>query len=698
MHRKQLWIAALIVLWIAGVIAIYYVVHKPWSGEQAAALFHIGRDLLIALVLVSLAGGLGRKLLSLPFQSFLLGSLEPMERLTICAALGLGTLSLGVLFVGLAGGLNIWIALSALLVGIALLHRQIAAWARDLRSLAGNGPMNNLEKIAGGFVLLLIILNLTRALAPPLKWDSLVYHLQIPQAYLAQGRIFFYPENFYAGFSQISELLFTWVMSLGSATTAATLGWLVGILALLGVEGFSRRLLCKGSSRVHWLAPAILLTGYSVSQAMNWAYLELWTLLFGIAMWIILDYYCQDGRRTWLIYASILLGFTIGVKYTAILLVPIAGIFLLPLLRDGNLVNESTVSTILDPINRYQKVGWRRWFTDMLIFSSIAGLVVLPWLVKNLILADNPFYPFLTTSDTFNPWRQTFHSSPFPPRSLWRDVLLPIEAVFFGLEGAVVVGYPEYGASLGPLMLALIPGLLVSWSIWNSKQKLSLKRLLGASVCFWVLWGAASHVADELMYPRQWFGVYGALSLLAVAGSQALSAIRIFTVRLGRVVSVLVILAISLAGLNEVLDFSRVNPLPVVLGNQSEEDYLQNKLGWYAVAIEATNKLPEDSRILMLWEPRTFYCRHVCFPDGKLNNWWYLFQAGIDSTGIAQILTLKGVTHVLVNDKGLEWITRNEKSANLERWIELDEFTGLHLHFIQSFGESYSLYSFESRE
>lgn len=685
-RRLQLWIALLVVLWITGVIAFYYVVHKPWAGEQARALFQVGRDLLVTLALVALAGGLGRKLCSLTPLSNVLETAAPLERLAISAAVGLGVLSLGVLVVGMLGGLVFWVALVALLAGLILLRRQMADWASDLRGITGEGSLSGLEKLAGAFVLLVFVLNMLRALAPPLKWDSLVYHLQIPQAYLAAGRIFFYPENFYAGFPQAVEVLFAWAMALGAASTAAVFSWAVSVLAFLSVEGFSRRVLGQGG---RWLAPAILLSGYSISQAMNWAYLELWILLFGTVMLLALDYYLRSSQCSWLLLAGVVLGFAISIKYTAGVLLAIAAIMLL--VREPN-----PKSTGAKPLGLIRSFPWRSWFSELLLIGGVAAILMLPWLLKNLILMGNPLYPIWVPGDQIDPWQQAFHSGLPPHRSVLRDLLLPFEATFLGIEGGWIEGTPEYGSSLGPFLLALIPGLLLGWHTWEDGRRRTLRRLLAAAVCTWLLWSVAAHFADELMRPRHWFGVFGALALLAVAGFQSASTVRFPGLRLGRVLSALAVLGLVLAALNEVLEFGRANPLPVVLGSQSQEDYLDQQLGLYNLAVRTVNQLPEGTAVLFLWEPRTLYCQVLCLPDGKLDNWWYLLRAGGDSAGVAEILAQKGVTHVLLNDAGLEWIKQVSIEIDPASWSELENFKQEHLRLLQNFGDSYSIYVFES--
>lgn len=679
-RNGRAWLALLLMVWVAGSIAFYYVMHKPWGG-QAGMIFLTLRDLAAALAVLGLAGGVGRSL-----AGKLFGMTHPMERLALEAVVGFGMVSLAGLVLGMIGLLVPWFAWSILLAGWLLLGRQIFAWLRTWRAALDFSALAGLERLALGFVLLTFGFNLLRSLAPPLKWDSLVYHLEIPQAYLRAGRIFFYPENVYAGFPQVVEVLFAWMMALGRDIAATILGWAVAVVLFLGVEGFSRRLFGDDTGMgpgVRWLAPAILLSGFSISQAMNWAYVDLWVMLFGWAVLVVLDYYRRAGQRQWLVWAGAAAGFAIGAKYTAGVLLPVAAMILLPLWR-----NKDSGDTSVGQ-------AWKRWVVDMFILGGVAALVALPWLIKNLILVGNPFYPILFNTGPANPWQQVFSGSAQPQRSLLDDLLLPLDATMFSLEGAVIEGKPEYGASLGALLFALIPGLSVGWSQFAHSQRRSLKSLGVAALSAWVIWSVGAHFAEELMRPRHHFGVFGGLAVLATAGYVGLSRSRLQGIRLGRALSALVGLALCLAAIFEVVTIAQADPLPAALGLQSRAEYIQQELGWYGVAIERVNELPDPSQVLFLWEPRTYYCQVTCLLDGKLDNWWYLRQAGGDAAGIARVLRQRGITHVLVYDLGISWVRRTT-ALSVADWTELDVLRQSQLRLVENIGDTYTLYALDN--
>ena len=185
-------------LWVAFVIAFYYVIHKPWWNQLSLAPFAMLLNIGLALAMVSLSGGVGRWVLHKMDEA------HPLERIVLQAALGLGILGVAVMVLGFVGLISTWIAWLGLIVGLVLLRRDVIGWLSDFSALrVAHGEVNRLGQWALVFSSLLFGMNLLRALAPPLKWDSLVYHLQVPAQYVSAGRIFYYPENLYAGFPQV---------------------------------------------------------------------------------------------------------------------------------------------------------------------------------------------------------------------------------------------------------------------------------------------------------------------------------------------------------------------------------------------------------------------------------------------------------------------------------------------------------------
>ena len=286
-------------------------------------------------------------------------------------------------------------------------------------------------------------------------------------------------------------------------------------------------------------------------------------------------------------------------------------------------------------------------------------------------------------------------------RTFWNDLLLPLQATLFGMEGAVLPGHPEYGASLGPLLLALCAGLPLDWRGFSLVQKGMLSRLLAAVLAGWLIWAIAAHYAVEAAYARHYFGLFPAWAVLAAAGYSSAARVRWGVVRLRRVLAALVGLALCLAALSSLITFSNQNPLPVVLGLQSPQAYLVERLGMVAYAMQAVDDLPPEARLLLLWEPRAYYCPRDCLADLRLANWEILrAQAGTTNPSppqtaeaIESLLRQKGITHLLVYEAGRAQMQTS--TLDQETWRV---FVENHLVPIKALGDSYALYALQEAD
>ncbi len=278
-------------LWAIVPIAVFFIFHKPFSPgaweriwDALTRLSAVGgweriRD---ALADLSAAGwilwigiGIGR-----PF--FRDREISTPERIAISGALGLGVLALLFLAAAWAGIMTRAAALAicaglTILVSIPAMRGIFNYLKQRPRPAAGRGAF---PLILACFVTGSLLLSLGIALAPPVAWDALVYHLRIPQQILAAHSLSIAGGSLYFEMPQSAEMLYTAAMALtGRAETAAVLGWGAGFLALLGITGIARRMGLR-----HTLLPAaLLLSGDTLARSMGWGYVDWVSALFGFA-------------------------------------------------------------------------------------------------------------------------------------------------------------------------------------------------------------------------------------------------------------------------------------------------------------------------------------------------------------------------------------------------------------------------------
>ena len=237
----------------------------------------------------------------------------------------------------------------------------------------------------------------------------------------------------------------------------------------------------------------------------------------------------------------------------------------------------------------------------------------------------------------------------------------------------------------------------ISWREFSREQRGVLIQLLIVAGTGWLVWAGAAHLSDTLAQSRLYFAIFPALATLAAAGFEAASRLRLPGVRVGRVLAALVALTLGLVALSESLHFLSVNPLPVLAGAQSRQDYLVDRLGWYALAIQRTSDLPPGSRVVFLWEPRGYYCRADCQPDVILDRWWHLRRTTGDAAAIADRWQAEGVTHVLLYDLGASVEAKGQPLFRPSDWAELERLKQTELRLLQDFDGVYSLYAISSR-
>ncbi|MEW6568841.1 MAG: hypothetical protein AB1449_11885 [Chloroflexota bacterium] len=643
-QRRGVWIGAGALLWLVTIVSLYYVLHKPIPPAVATA--RAVADLILAAGLVAVAGGLGRRLCPQPHP-------DGLASLVFQASLGLGFASLLVLAAGFAGLLQRWVLWLVLGALAAVLWRDVGAWLVGCRE----GAREQLAR--GGFGRLLAVLSavivstsLVEALAPPVRFDALVYHLALPHAFLGAQRLVFTPDNPYWGMPLGVEMIYTWAMALGRPQTGAVMGWLMGVLTLTGVLALGRGL---GRS-VGWVAVAALLCGETLAASLGWAYADWLVAVHAVALIIGLDAWRRQPRWELAAWAGLAAGFAFGAKYSG------------GIVAAGGLLALLLVGAV------------RRRAQAAAAFAGAAFMAALPGLVKNALFTGDPLFPFLGQSPWMTAARQAFYRGlPFTPPGL--DVILtPMLATLEGVEGA-----PGFSASLGPLLLGLLPGLLLI----RRRQAQQLVALGIYLVVGWLAWIAGRVYSLQLAQSRLYYGLYPVWAILAGAGFSGLSRVRIGRVRVRRVAQALVTVVLGFAAVFSMVNAVQSRAAAAASGIESESDYRLRRLGAYVVAIDQVRALGQAS-VLFLWEARGMDCS-TCRPDAWIDR-WYADRHEYGAAGdILSAWRASGVTHVLLYRAGLRYVQQNDSRYTPEDWAELQALLSL-LVPVNAAGEGYTLY------
>ncbi len=716
-------LAAVFVVWIGLVLVAYYVVHKPFTPAHVRALSEAVAGLAGAGLVTALGTGVGLLLLRRL-------ELTPLERLVWAATVGLGVISLAGLALGAVGLLRPWLLWPLTVAGIALTGRRLwralhAAWDD-----ASWRPRGRFARWLAGYCAVMLAVALAWTLTPPTAWDGLVYHLTGPKLYLASGRVSHPLDLPYLSFPQLVEVLFAWGMGLTGERTAAVIHWFYGLLvvgAILGNHAGSghergdheggdheggghagaglvpalgnhagsdrKRGDHEGGERKvgdhergdheggdhkgrPYVAAAVLLSAPSIVLLMGWPYVEMALLLYTTLSFLALARFWDDGSqaRGWLALSGVCAGLALSTKYTALAVLPALGI-------------TWGFWRLTDGRSRKQEAG------DMLVVCGIALAVWAPWLVKNWLLTGNPLYPFFFRGVYWDEWRAWWYDRPgtgLVYTAPWKLLTAPWDATIWGVEGAA-----GYSATIGPLFLALLPLLFPVWRRLPAERRRGLAAALtfcGVLYAFW-LWGIARTAL--LLQTRLLFPAFGVLALVVGEAVAGLDLLPHRPLNLGWLVRAVVVTVLALTLVGTLLAFVQERPLGVLLGFESREDFLIRRLGWYWIAVDYLDReLPSDAVVLFLWEPRSYHCQVECRPDALLDRWLHtLYVYGRDAKAIADAWRTEGVTHVLLNDSGLEFVREGGFDPLTEGDLAaLDSLCSGDLQAIQDFGGVYTLY------
>lgn len=289
--------------------------------------------------------------------------------------------------------------------------------------------------VATGLVLLtglVIVGTLIAALAPPTAGDALCYHLELPKYFLAEHALAYSPYQENGTFPLLAEMWFLWALALEGGVAAQLTHWLSGLLlAGAGV------LLARPVLGPRWslaVAPVVLLVpGISngMTAPLNDVALAAFTTL-SLAAWRL---GLEDSTyRRWFVAAGIMAGAALGVKYSALLVAVAATVpWLWQLARRPGRRRELLVGAA----------------TVACLAASIGGV----WYVRALWHRGNPVYPFfsqhigMTGPEAPPGLKKPLGSGPLD--ALWAPWHVTMQPE--GLGGR--------GHELGPLFLALLPGL-----------------------------------------------------------------------------------------------------------------------------------------------------------------------------------------------------------------------------------------------
>lgn len=616
--RQKRWLGA--GSWVAAAAAAS--AFAPLRTMQARGvvllLVHAADALAVAalLVLCTAVGEATLRRMGLSFST-------TRDRLPFATALGSGIVATELLGACALFGVHSWIlalTLGATAVGVGSELVRVVSPPTDLSSLEPRSWHTEgfwATAIPLGVVAVVLI---ALALVPPSDWDSLMYHILVPNRWLRDGRISTLAGNGHVAFVGLVHMLYLPLLAIrslsGPAVLSAALALMLGLEVLALATRWFGPTVGRGSAVLLWGTPTILLVA---STAKIDATLALFLILGHDAL---LTAWRQRSARH-LDLAAVILGLSLGVKYQA-------GAYALAL-----------IPLVLAAIAAIRP-NLRHAIPLIVRFAVIATCATIPWLLKNQILYGVASYPFFAGHST-QPWLTSL---------LPTNAALTLDPRVFQIQSMARTRFNVHDAFLNPIALGaggemafyfLNPLLVLVPSCLLFARKPGVLGLVGPSLIY---------VATILLIAptanlRYLMPAIAPLTIVCTVALCALSErLPVVPRWAGRAMVGLVCLIPSVGAMYVWL--AGTNAVANLLGTMSGQQLLTAHASptvrsQTRIAVAANKLVPPADTILMIFEARGLYLDAPSIEDTELTNWPTLEAA----LGPSHCLGGSGIRYVL---------------------------------------------------
>lgn len=658
------------------IAAALILVHRYVSGlprTQTTGLMPVDGLFSVAFVLALLfvAWIIGQRVLRI-------GALQwqaSLERAVFSMALGLGVMAYATFAVASAGFLFPLVMLMMAGSTVVLLRSEVADVGQQMCAagrvlLATCSAQRSLAVLIGLFGALYGLLALAVALLPPVGYDALWYHLAAPALFVQAHRLLILPSISQSNFPFTVELLYTLCLLFGDESGPGLVHLAFTILTVLGIWSFTA---WKFDRRTAWLSVGAFITA---SEVIDWApipdidlALTLYEFLatYAVLVWL------QRRDMRWLMVGATMGGLAVACKYTA---APLVGILaILVVCADG-----------LAPRRLFAHLGRGA------LLPTTAFIIVCPWLLKNTLAFHNPIFPLLASKPPNLVFGHGELAAPSVPATPVRAVvvwLTPLHLLQTGealaLTGRGLRDYLELPVQIflkGDMEIFAQPSLLfllAPLALFCRRDSVIIRQIALVAALMAVIWSVG---LQELRYLLPAFPLFAILSGHALARLQEAPWRRPTG---GRMVAVLVpmILVVSLA--EYLFDDSRAQPLPVLLGQTSRDQYLRREVNSYAAESYLHTVLRPGEQALAIGESRGYYSPTPILLDLWRDRSTEVFIRPGSPDATEALLRNAHITYLLVTDASFH----QEAMALPDHGIQLEalfhQYAQRHLQMIYNF-------------
>ena len=660
-----------LLIWIVFVLGGYYVYHKPFSPQQVIIWIKGLYQTIVGFLIVICAGGIGLRVI---------GKFFPKQPATTIQSVGVGFGILGTSYLGMGWIIGVRWYLSLILIGLMLIwsRRSVVDWLQNLIRTVGKVlPTKRPSIVLAILIGLLMGEAWLVSLSPPLAFDSLVYHLSLPLAYIQNGRFIYTAWNTFWGMPQLGEMLYTMAMSLGGMEAGTVFGWMIGALSVVGLGEMLYNDLSKEEI---WIAYSAVFCGSTFAESLGWGYVDWIAFFFGVCILLTFKQAINRLSGDQIVLAGIFSGFALGTKYTAgvVLIASLLAIVFLHLIRSqGGLRRPAKVNPI----------DFALLMKSIIMFLAVVLIVSLPWWLKNIVAVRQPFYPILFPAGEISLVRLQFYSNIESWGKWYTALFLPFTSTILGIEGK-----EGFNATIGPLFLLFSPLALLSFVKRDNPEYNFVWLTFIFAMTGWVVWGIGSRIAGYLIQSRLYWAIFPSLVVLVGFGCRHLSQMRMGSIRMRVLVDSMAIFVMFLTSIEVTSSILHKRVFDFVSGQIGSQDFLTHNLGWHYYVMQDLSGIGNSSQTLLLFEPRSLYCLPKCDGDEILDE-WYLASLGssVSVNDVIQLWKERNYRYLLVYDDGAKFVREHDRRYRSDQWRLFDRLRQT-LPRLKTYGEAYSLY------
>jgi 4-amino-4-deoxy-L-arabinose transferase-like glycosyltransferase len=556
-------------------------------------------------------GKLFQKIFSLDYES-------PSQNI-FAIGLGLVFIIYFTLFVGWCGLLYSGVILALLIVGLLLEIKFVLNKDKKPELMIKKEKIGFLLKILILVIGMVLVYVFIGALSPETFYDSLKYHLAVPQMWIFHHKIFAISNFEYSFYPVNIHLLYLLALMFGNEITAKLIHFGLGLLTVATIYFWSRRYF---SRRMGWLATVIVFSVPFVSLVMVRAAIEMGLAFFEtLAVISMLEFlFAGERKKHWLVLSALFCGTAIGGKYlSAYCLVSLGLILFIQMIKE--------------------KMSAGKIILTFVIFLGISLFLPSPYLIRNYLMTGIFTYPYSASLKkdvtAINKSGEVEFTDPAKPeRTLKNFLTLP-----WNIALAKKTQEPLSGAVL--LLLAPVPFF---FRRIDKKIQLLTYYLLIYYFCWFM-------VRTYFRYIIPFIPVAGLTFAYFISETE----INRYVQQIIFLVLILLVTSTLVQVIN--IELMTMNPWEVVSGKQSKFGYLSTQRPsypnpYYQVIDWANKNLKPDAKILFVSECRGYYCKRNFLVQtiGDFNPLLiFLRQKCVNGDDLYQKLRENGVTHILVN-------------------------------------------------